>query len=354
MQLHPIRGRGASFNPPNRFERLAYEPDPEWEDPDAPEPWRTTQYFRDSARTVLTRNNSPDVPFDVGLNPYRGCSHGCAYCFARPNHEYLGLSAGLDFESRIFVKMDAPALLRAELSSPRWKPEPIIMSGVTDPYQPAERRFRITRGCLEVMTEFLNPIGIITKNHLVTRDVDLLAELAAHEAALVNVSITSLNPELQRVMEPRTSIPQRRLAAVERLAAAGVPVNVMIAPVVPGLTDHELPAILAAAAAAGARSAGYIPLRLPGAVAEIFQRWLEDHFPDRKERVLNRIREIRGGRLNDPNFGSRMRGNGPYWEQIRAMFQTVSRREGLDAERFTLSTAAFRRPDPGGQLGLFG
>lgn len=353
MQLHPIRGRGASYNPPNRFERLSYEPDPEWSDPDEPDPWRTTQYFRDAARSVLTRNDSPDVPFDVGLNPYRGCSHGCAYCFARPNHEYLGLSAGLDFESKIFVKSDAPALLRAELSSPRWKPEVIVMSGVTDPYQPAERRFRITRGCLEVLAEFRNPVALITKNYLVTRDVDLLGQLASEQAAVVNISITSLNAALQRVMEPRTSIPARRLAAVETLSRAGVPVNVMIAPVIPGLTDHELPAILSAAAAAGARSAGYIPLRLPGAVADIFQRWLQDHFPDRKDRVLNRIREIRGGCLNDARFGSRMRGTGAYWEQIAAMFETVSRKEGLDGERSALSTAAFHRPDPTGQLGLF-
>jgi DNA repair photolyase len=353
MELHPIRGRGASYNPPNRFEPLHYEPDPEWVDPDEPDPWKTTQYFRDSARSVLTRNSSPDVMFDVGLNPYRGCSHGCAYCFARPNHEYLGLSAGLDFESKIFVKLDAPQLLRAELSSTRWKPEPVIMSGVTDPYQPAERRYRITRGCLEVMAEFRNPVAIITKNNLVTRDVDLLAELASHDAALVNLSITSLNQKLQRVMEPRTSTPAKRLAAVETLARAGVPVNVMVAPVVPGLTDHEVPAILAAAASAGARSAGYIPLRLPGAVADIFQRWLADHFPERKERVLNRIREMRGGKLNDPRFGSRMQGSGEYWEQVGAMFDTISRREGLNQERFTLSTAAFVRRDAGGQLGLF-
>lgn len=353
MQL-PIRGRGAAYNPPNRFDRLTYEPDPEWIDPDDPEPWRTTQYFRDSAKSVLVRNNSPDVPFDVGLNPYRGCSHGCAYCFARPNHEYLGLSAGLDFESRIFVKEDAPALLRAALSARRYKPETIVMSGVTDPYQPAERRFRITRGCLEVLAEFRNPIAIITKNHLVTRDVDLLGELASHSATVVNVSITTLDPALQRVMEPRTSIPARRLAVVKTLADAGVPVNVMVAPVVPGLTDHELPSILAAAAAAGARSAGYIPLRLPGAVAEIFQQWLTDHFPDRRERVLNRIREIRGGRLNDPRFGDRMRGSGAYWDGVRSMFETVARREGLDRPRLQLSVEAFRRPDPGGQLGLFG
>ena len=354
MQLHPIRGRGASYNPPGRFERLAYEPDPEWVDPDEPDPWRTTRYYRDAARSVLTRNTSPDVPFEVGLNPYRGCSHGCAYCFARPNHEYLGLSAGLDFESRIFVKMDAPELLRAELSSRRWRPEPIIMSGVTDPYQPAERRFRITRGCIEVLAEYRNPLAIITKNHLVTRDVDLLADLASYGAAVVNISITSLNRELQQVMEPRTSIPARRLAAVKTLSQVGVPVNVMIAPVVPGLTDHELPSIIKAAADAGARSAGYIPLRLPGAVAEIFQRWLEDHFPDRKERVLNRIREIRGGRLNDPRFGSRMCGEGEYWDQIRAMFTTISRKARLAEERFALSSDAFRRPDPHGQLGLFG
>ena len=352
MQL-PIRGRGAAYNPPNRFEKLSYEPDPEWVDPDEPDPWRTTQYFRDSAKTVLTRNNSPDVPFDYGLNPYRGCSHGCAYCFARPNHEYIGLSAGLDFESKIFVKMDAAALLRAELSSPRWKPQVIMMSGVTDCYQPAERRFRITRACLQVLAEFGNPVGMITKNHLVTRDVDILGAMASARTVGISLSITTLNPELQRVMEPRTSIPARRLKAVETLARAGVPVNVMIAPVIPGLTDHEIPAILAAAAAAGARSGGFIPLRLPGAVAEIFERWLEDHFPDRKERVLHRIREIRGGRLNDARFGSRMRGDGAYWEQVSAMFATVARREGLDNDRMELSIESFQRPSRSPQLGLF-
>jgi DNA repair photolyase len=274
-------------------------------------------------------------------------------CYARPTHEYLGFSAGLDFESRILVKEDLPELLRKELSSPRWKPATVMMSGVTDCYQPAERRLRVTRRCLEVLAEFRNPVGIVTKNHLVTRDLDLLAELASHGAARVNLSITSLDPKLQRVMEPRTATPARRLEAVRKLADAGVPVGVMVAPVIPGLTDHEMPRILEAAAEAGATSAGMVPLRLPYAVAPLFESWLETHFPERKERVLNRIREIRGGRLNDARFGSRMRGEGEYAEQMGRVFHTYRRRFGLDGERAELSTAAFRRPHPRGQTDLF-
>ncbi|MEN8375074.1 MAG: PA0069 family radical SAM protein [Gemmatimonadota bacterium] len=274
-------------------------------------------------------------------------------CYARPTHEYLGYSAGLDFETKILVKRDAPALLRKTLSSPRWRPRLVAMSGVTDPYQPAERKLRITRGCLEVLRDFRNPVGVITKNHLVTRDADVLAGLAVHGAAGVYLSVTTLDRSLQRAMEPRTSSPERRLEAIRRLAAAGVPVGVMVAPVIPGLTDHEVPAIVDAAADAGARSAGWIMLRLPHGVKELFEDWLEAHLPDRKARVLNRIREVRDGVLNDPKFGRRQRGTGQYAQQIGALFDAAVRKAGLPGMP-DLSAAAFRVPDPAGQLGLFG
>ena len=351
MQLVSIRGRGAAANPPNRFEALNFLPDGEARDPDDPGP--RTRFLRDSSRSILTRNDSPDVAFVFSINPYRGCEHGCIYCYARPTHEYLGFSAGLDFETRILVKEDAPDLLRQALSSRRWEPQTIAVSGVTDCYQPAERRFGLTRRCLEVLTEFRNPVAVITKNHLVTRDVDLLGELASHDAALVFVSVTSLDPKLQHAMEPRTSTPARRLDTIRQLTSAGIPVGVMVAPVIPGLTDHELPAILKAAAEAGARLAGYVPLRLPHGVAPLFEDWLKRHFPDRRERVLNRVREIRGGKLNDARFRSRMRGEGIYAEQIRSLFHLACRRAGLNQDAVQLSTAAFRRPDPTGQFGLF-
>src|SRR4051812_31175964 len=258
----PIHGRGASTNPGNRFEALSIEPDAE-EQSGERAPGVTTKFYRDFTRSIIARNNSPDVGFETSINPYRGCEHGCVYCYARPTHEYLGFSAGLDFESRIMVKEDAPELLAAEFSSPRWKPQTLVMSGVTDPYQPVERRLRITRGCLEVLAKFRNPVAIITKNQLVTRDLDLLGELARDNAAAVNVSITSLDPKLQRVLEPRTSTPRARLDAVRQLRAAGIPVGVMTAPIIPGLTDHELPALLEAAAEAGAGFAGYTVVRLP-------------------------------------------------------------------------------------------
>jgi DNA repair photolyase len=274
-------------------------------------------------------------------------------CYARPTHEYLGLSAGLDFESKILVKEDAPELLRKELSSSRWEPLVLSMSGVTDPYQPVERRLRITRRCLEVLAEFRNPVVIVTKNHLVTRDVDLLSELARHDAAAVAVSLTTLDDGLRRVMEPRTSRPARRLAAVEKLAGAGVPVGVMTAPVIPGLNDHELPALLSAAAEAGATFAAYVPVRLPLAVRPLFEDWLERHYPERKEKVLGRIRSMRGGELNDPRFGSRMRGEGIFARHIAQLFSISCRRAGIGEGRFPrLSTAAFRR-DGGVQPGLF-
>ena len=346
-----LRGRGATDNPANRFEPLHVIATEPWTDPDDPSP--RTVLLRDATRSILAHNQSPDVGFDTSINPYRGCEHGCIYCYARPTHEYLGFSAGLDFESKILVKEDAAALLRQALLSPRWQPRPIAMSGVTDPYQPAERRLRITRACLEVLAEFRNPVAVVTKSHLVTRDADLLGELASHDAAAVAVSVTSLRPELQRVMEPRAARPTRRLDAIRRLADAGIPVRAMVAPVVPGLTDEEIPAILDAVAEAGASGASYIMLRLPFGVKGLFADWLEAHFPDRKTRVLNRVREIRNGALNDPRFRSRMRGEGVYAEQIRKLFETARRRAGLEGGRIELSTAAFRRPRRDGQLGLF-
>lgn len=505
----PIRGRGTSFNPPNRFDHLAIEDDPEAFDPARPPP-RTT-YFRDASRSIIATNDSPDVGFDASVNPYRGCTHGCSYClgpdtpvlyadwvwlpigevavgdelvgfdespaegatrklrltavkdvwwsrqptvrlvtrdgdvrsttghrwldgrsawwtcthrlvpgralarlipphlapsgrgelcrdsqggegaecafqahpleaveradsgdvvdittstgtffaagfathncFARPTHEYLGFSAGLDFETKIMVKAEAPTLLRKELSSPRWKPRPLGLSGVTDCYQPIEKKLRLTRGVIEVLAEFRNPVVVITKNHLVTRDVDLLADLARDHAAAVCISVTTLRPELQQVLEPRASPPAQRLRAIETLAKAGVPVGALVAPVIPALTDHEIPAILDAVAQAGASFASYVLLRLPYAVKDVFVRWLEDHAPERKDKILARILDVRDGRLNDPSFGSRMKGSGKFAEEIAALFRLAHRRAGIPEHRPTLSIEAFRRPG-GSQLGL--
>ena len=336
------RGRGTPENPPNRFERLAYLP--VIESPDDEERAVKTQYLKDASRSLLTTNDSPDVGFDASINPYRGCEHGCIYCYARPYHEYLGFSAGLDFETKILVKEDAPELLRAELASQKWQPKVVAISGVTDAYQPIERKLQLTRRCLEVLAEFRNPVIIVTKNQLVTRDIDVLKELASFDAAAVCVSVTTLDAELARVMEPRTSTPANRLEAIQALSEAGVPVRVLAAPIIPGLTDHELPSIIQAGARAGARHAGYVVLRLPHGVGELFENWLEEHFPDRKKKVLNRIREMRGGKLNDPNFGSRMRGEGVFAEQIKAMFTLACRRTGIESGSRELSTAAFKRP----------
>jgi DNA repair photolyase len=340
--------RGAGSNPKNRFERLEYLPDPEEEQ----QPLPRTQFIEDDTQSILSRNDSPDVPFTYSVNPYRGCEHGCAYCFARPTHEYLGYSAGLDFETKIMVKARAPELLRKELSSPRWKPETVALSGVTDCYQPIERKLELTRRCVAVLAEFRNPVSVITKNHLVTRDLDLFRELAEHQAVRINISITTLNARLAKKLEPRASPPLRRLKAVEELAAAGIPVYVIMAPCIPGLNDHEMINIFTAAAKAGARDAGFTPLRLPGAVAGIFSQWLETHAPDKKEKILNRVREMRGGRLNDPRFGSRMRGAGFYAEQMSAMCQVARKAAGFgEKEDMRLSTASFRAPRE--QLQLF-
>jgi DNA repair photolyase len=340
-----IHGRGAETNPPNRFEPFRYERDDEtWPDDEAPSP--RTEFLIDSSRSVISYNDSPDVGFSAGVNPYRGCEHGCAYCYARPYHEYLGFSAGLDFETKILIKLDAPELLRKELLSPKWQPQVIGMSGVTDCYQPIERRLQLTRRCLEVLAEFRNPVAIVTKNRLVTRDTDLLAELAEVRAAAVFISLTTLEEDLRRVLEPRTSSVQARLEAIRSLREAKVPVGVMIAPVIPALNDHEIPRLLEAAVAAGAQFCGWTMLRLPYGVADLFSAWLERHFPERKEKVLSRIREIRGGRLNDSRFGSRMRGQGVIAETIRRLFHLHRDRLGLPSGMPSLSTASFRRPMP--------
>lgn len=348
---HPSspRGRGAADNPPNRFEQITLERDADWNPAD--DPAAKTHFLRDLSQSIITYNDSPDIPFDAALNPYRGCEHGCSYCYARNSHEYLGFSAGLDFETKIMVKDNAPDLLRRELSSKKWKPQTLAMSGVTDCYQPIERRLQVTRRCLAVLAEFRNPVSIITKNHLVTRDIDLLQELAAHRAVTVHLSINSLDSELARKLEPRAASPKMRLAAVEALAKAGVPVGVLVAPVIPALNDHEIPLVLAAAKAAGAMWAGTEILRLPLTVAPIFEQWLEHNVPGKKDKVLNRIRAIRGGKLNDPRFGSRMRGEGIFAEQISQIFHVARRKVGLSEDGPVLSTAAFRRPE-GAQLGL--
>lgn len=361
-----ITGRGSAINTDNRFERLSYrESDASFdyrqrtyeeeffEDGSSIGP--RTQFFRDNSRTIIAHNKSPDIGFDSSINAYRGCEHGCAYCYARPTHEYLGMSAGLEFESKIIVKENAPALLRKELLSKKWEPRVLVMSGVTDCYQPIERKFRLTRGCLEVLAEFRNPVALITKNHLITRDKDILADLARDNAARVFISITTLDPELCGVLEPRTSRPHFRLQAIRELAEAGVPVGVNVAPIIPGLNNHEIPAILKAAQEAGATSAGYTMVRLPLSVRPIFEEWVKTHRPDRAEKIIHQIQDMRGGRasatkseesvrMNDPRFGSRMRGEGVLAEQIRQLFKLHCRKLGLNKKDFELSTAAFRRP----------
>ncbi len=353
----PFRGRGTSLHPRNRFVPLELVPDPEHAGPDdetgvnrGPQ----TQFLADRARSIISENTSPDIPFRYSLNPYRGCEHGCAYCYARPSHEFLGFDAGLDFETRIVVKHDAACLFRDWLNRPSWHPEVIAFSGVTDCYQPIERRLALTRGCLEVAVEARQPIGVVTKNALVTRDLDLLGELHRHDAVGVSLSITTLDAALARQLEPRTSSPRARLRAVAALAEVGIPVRVMIAPVIPGLTDSEIPAILAAASDAGARGAAWQMLRLPQAVETVFVDWVQRVLPDAAERVLNRIRSVRDGQLSDSQWGRRMRGTGPLADQIRDTFDIFARRHGLDQPLPRLRTDAFRPPTPSsGQLRLF-
>jgi DNA repair photolyase len=354
----PVRGRGASVQPANPYLSTLQVDDLEHvaDDADFLESRERplTVYLDDASQSIVAANDSPDIGFNYSVNPYRGCAHGCSYCYARPTHEYLGLSAGLDFETKILVKRRAPELFRQFLANPKWSPEPIVFSGVTDCYQPAEREFELTRGCLAVAVECRQPIGLITKNALVTRDVDLLAELAARHAVRVAVSVTTLDQSLAREMEPRTSAPAARLRAIETLAAAGVPTNVMIGPIIPGLNDSEIPAILRASSEAGARGAHHTLLRLPSTVKDVFLDWLRRHRPNHAAKVEAFVRDARGGKLNTSAFGARMRGAGPMADQIEQTFRVFAKRYGLDREQPPLNREAFRPPRiPGVQLPLF-
>lgn len=336
-----LRGRSAASNPANRFEPHHYEPD------DA-EYWARdsvkTEVIDDQAVSIVSRNQSPDIPFDVSLNPYRGCEHGCAYCYARPTHEYLGYSAGLDFESRILVKREAASLLEAELAKPGWVVKPLAMSGVTDPYQPLERKLGITRKCLEVLAHCRHPVMIITKNAGVLRDLDLLRELAQWDCVQVSLSVTTLDPELARKMEPRTSSPPKRLEAVKKLNVAGIPAGVMAGPMILGLNDTELPSIIQAAQEAGARGVNYVPLRLPGATAEVFREWLDREIPGKKDRILDRLKSFHGGRLNSNAFGERFRGHGPWAKELKHLYQLGCLKAGFRKRPVQLSSAHFIPP----------
>ena len=347
---------GSELDPPNPFQRTHVEPDleqVEWDSEYLKERSdRNVQYFDDAAQSIVTENDSPDIPFRYSVNLYRGCVHGCSYCYARPSHEFLGLNAGLDFETRIFVKHEAPRLLSKFLAKASWRVEPIIFCGVTDCYQPAERKFRLTRQCLEVVSDCNQPIGIITKNALVLRDLDILKEMASRSLVHVNLSITTLDSETARVMEPRTSIPAARLRAIETLTNAGVPVRVMVAPIIPGLTDHEMPAILKAARAAGAQDAGYTLLRLPLTVEPVFREWLSRTQPLGSAKIEGLIRQTREGKMNDSSWGQRLVGSGEVASQIRAMFHAFKTKLGFDALP-DLDPSQFRRPAQGGQLQLF-
>lgn len=337
-------------NPTGRFEALKIAPDPDFDPSELHAP--KTAFFKDSADSLITYNDSPDIGFDASLNIYRGCEHGCSYCFARPFHEYLGYSAGLDFETKIFVKTEAPAILRRELSSKNWTPQVVVMSGVTDCYQPAERHFKLTKACLEVFAEFRNPVSIITKSALVTRDLPILLQLRKFNGIRVFVSVTTLDRGLAQRMEPRASLPLQRLRAISELSSAGIPVGLMVAPIIPGLTDHELPAILEAGKNAGAQTAAYIVLRLPYGVKEIFKTWLDAHEPEKKQRIISRLAEFRGGKLYDSKWGERMTGRGFFAEQLSQLFEVSARRLGFKREVEPLSVAAFL-PAGGKQLSLF-
>jgi DNA repair photolyase len=351
-----MRGRGAHTNPPNRFESVRQEADweqlPE-EDLAAALADEHVVYLPDASQSIVTENDSPDVPFRYSVNPYRGCQHGCSYCYARPTHEYLGLSAGIDFERKIIVKHQAAELFRRFLAQPGWDAQPVAFSGVTDCYQPAERQFRLTRACLEVALECRQPVGIVTKNALLLRDLDLLQEMAARRLVHVYLSLTTLDAALARNMEPRTSTPAARLRAMETLASAQIPVGAMLAPIIPGLNDREIPALVAAAADAGATAASYVLLRLPLAVQPVFLDWLKRTLPDAKERIVGLIRATRGGALNDAKFGSRMRGAGPIADQIGQLFRTFCRKHGLARSLPPCDSSQFRPPAVAGQLRLF-
>ena len=352
----PIQGRGAADNDAGRFEsrRVAAEQDGWWREEPATAP--ATDVRAEIARRIISRNDSPDLPFSQSINPYRGCEHGCIYCYARPSHAYLNLSAGLDFETKLFYKQNAVELLELELSRRGYRPDAINLGANTDPYQPIERQHRLTRGILEVLLRFRNPVTIVTKGHLVLRDLDLLQQLAADRLCRVMISLTTLDAELKRGLEPRAPSPQARLKAIEGLANAGIPVGVLAAPMIPALNDHELEGILQCAADAGAGTAAYVLLRLPYEVKDLFERWLQDHRPLRAAHVLSRIKAMRGGGLNDSRFGERFTGQGIEAALLARRFEVACRRLGLaGGEGAALNTAAFRVPvSAGGQLRLDG
>lgn len=326
----------------NRFESITFEPDGDWLDEEQPS--IQTQFYKDLSKTLITYNNSPDIRFDASINPYRGCEHGCVYCYARPTHEYLGMSAGLDFETKILVKENAPTLLCNELAAKKWVPQALGISGVTDCYQPIERKLKLTRQCLEVLLDFRNPGLIVTKNQLVTRDIDILQEMAQYKCICVFISLSSLRDELVQVLEPRTSRPQARLKAMRELSQAGIPVGLMLAPVIPGLNDHEIPAVIEAASEAGVDFASYIMLRLPHATKEIFSSFMNEHYPNMVNKVINRIKHMRGGKLNISEFGKRFRGEGIFAEQTDKMFKAIITKEGLNKLNPPISTEHFRVP----------
>ncbi|MEO8557520.1 MAG: PA0069 family radical SAM protein [Rhodospirillales bacterium] len=358
------KGRGAVSNKSGRFEQQErYAVDdgwtaPGWSEDDELPPLKTS-LMRDASRTIIARNNSPDVPFDQSINPYRGCEHGCIYCFARPTHAWLGLSPGLDFETKLLFKPDAAALLRRELSDPKYRCKIIAIGTNTDPYQPVERQMRVMRSVLEVLAAFNHPVGIVTKSHLITRDLDILAPMAHKGLAHAYLSITTLDAKLARDMEPRASAPHRRLDAVEALAKAGIPGGVMTAPMIPGLNDHELENILREAHARGARSAGYTMLRLPLEIKDLFREWLKTHVPDRAERVMSLVRQMRGGKDYDAEWGKRMKGDGPIAHLLSQRFDNACRKIGINERRFSLDVKQFAVPKEviaernGGQMDLF-
>ncbi len=349
-----LKGRAAGLNPSSRFDKLSYvDFEDGWASEDDLPPAKRTQFEPDSSRSILAKNTSPDLHFDRSVNPYRGCEHGCIYCFARPSHAYLGLSPGFDFETRIMVKHDAPALLRETLSRRGYVPKTIAMGTNTDPYQPGEVRFELMRGILKVLSDFRHPLGVVTKGALIRRDADILGEMGQAGLAGVGVSITTLDAGLSRKLEPRAAAPAMRLRMIETLAQAGCPVRVMVAPVIPGLTDHELERILEAARDAGATTASYIALRMPLEVGDLMRDWLNTHAPERASRVISGIRAFHGGKDYDPDWGKRMTGSGPEADLLAARFKVALRRFGLSTERPRLRKDLFAVPGRGVQMDLF-
>jgi len=351
-----VAGRGSGYNPKNRFEEIVIVPSDEddrfFPDEDRAERKIQTQFFIDASKTVLAKNDSPDVGFTYSLNPYRGCEHGCIYCYARPSHEYLGFSSGLDFETKIMVKEDAPELLRETFTKKSWEPQVVSLSGNTDCYQPVERKLKLTRRCLEVFLEFRNPVGIVTKNFLITRDLDILSEMAKLNLVSVAISITSLNQDLTKKMEPRTSTPAKKLEAMEMLAKNSIPVGVLVAPVIPGLTDEEIPSIIREVSLRGARFAGMQMVRLPFAVKDLFVDWIRREFPDRENRIVSRIKQVREGKMNSSEFKERMRGTGETAKAIHQLFYVSCEKYNLSGGEFDLATDKFRRTN-GMQIEMF-